>query len=82
MTTYLWGTVRDLMHAEELSLQNDTELVAQFSCRKYRLTSRGKLLLESKEEMKKRGIDSPDRADAVSLSCYESKLFSLVNLVN
>lgn len=82
MTAYLWGTVRELMLAEELSLQNDTELVAQLSCRKYRLTSRGRLALESKEEMKKRGIGSPDRADAVALSCYESKLFSLANLVN
>lgn len=82
MTTYLWGTVKDLLIAEELSLQNDNELVAQFSCRKYRLTSRGKMLLESKEEMKKRGIDSPDRADAVSLSCYERKAFNIGSLVD
>lgn len=82
MTTYLWGTVKDLLIAEELSLQNDNELVAQFSCRKYRLTSRGKVLLESKEEMKKRNIDSPDRADAVSLSCYERKTFNIGSLVN
>lgn len=82
MTTYLWGTVKDMLIAEELSLQNDNELVAQFSCRKYRLTSRGKMLLESKEEMKKRNIDSPDRADAVSLSCYERKTFNIGSLVN
>lgn len=82
MTTYLWGTVKDLLIAEELSLQNDNEMVAQFSCRKYRLTSRGKMLLESKEEMKKRGIDSPDRADAVSLSCYERKTFNIGSLVD
>jgi hypothetical protein len=82
LTSYLWGTVKDLLIAEELSLQNDNELVAQFSCRKYKLTSRGKILLESKEEMKKRGIDSPDRADAVSLSCYEKKLFNIGSLVD
>jgi hypothetical protein len=82
LTSYLWGTVKDLLIAEELSLQNDNELVAQFSCRKYRLTSRGKILLESKEEMKKRGIDSPDRADAVSLSCYEKKMFNIGSLVD
>ena len=68
MTTYLWGTVKDALMMEEVSLENDNELVAQLTCRKYRLTSRGKMLLESKEEMKKRGIDSPDRADAVALS--------------
>ena len=77
MTTYLWGTVKDALMMEEVSLENDNELVAQFTCRKYRLTSRGKMLLESKEEMKKRGIDSPDRADAVALSCYQKKTFNI-----
>lgn len=81
MTTYLWGIVKDLLVGEGIKLQNDNELVAQLSCRKYRLTSRGKMLLESKEEMKKRGISSPDRADAVALSCYEKKLFSIDNLL-
>jgi len=82
MTTYLWGTVKDRMTLEEISLENDNELVAQFSCRKYRLTSRGRMLLESKEEMKKRGIESPDRADAVALSCYEKKTFNIGSLVS
>lgn len=82
MTTYLWGTVKEKMTLEEISLENDNELVGQFSCRKYRLTSRGKMILESKEEMKKRGIPSPDRADAVSLSCYESKAFNYGSLVS
>lgn len=82
MTTYLWGTVKDRMTLEEINLENDNELVAQFSCRKYRLTSRGRMLLESKEEMKKRGIESPDRADAVALSCYEKKTFNIGSLVS
>lgn len=82
MTTYLWGTVKDLLLSERISLQNDNELVAQLSCRKYRLTSRGKIQLESKDEMKKRGITSPDRADAVALSCFEKKVFNLSSLVD
>ena len=82
MTTYLWGTVKDAMLSEEICLQNDSELVAQLSCRKYRLTSRGKMALESKDEMKERSIDSPDRADVVSLSCYEEKTFDLSGLAH
>ena len=82
MTTYLWGAVKEQLIGEELSLQNDNEMVAQFSCRKYRLTSRGKIQLESKEEMKKRNISSPDRADAVALSCFERKTFNIGSLVN
>jgi len=81
MTTYLWAQIRELMEAGQLSLQDDNETVAQLSCRKYRMTSRGKIVLESKEEMKKRGIDSPDRADALALSLYEPKLFDLSALV-
>ncbi len=81
LTAYLWGTVKEMMQAEALMLQNDNELVAQLSCRKYRLTSRGKIILESKDEMKKRGIDSPDRADAVALSCYEKKVFDINSLL-
>lgn len=81
MTTYLWGTVKDLMMMDEISLENDNEVVGQFTCRKYRLTSRGRMILESKEEMKKRGIESPDRADAVALSCYERNTFNIDNLL-
>ena len=35
---------------------------------KYKFTSTGKMQIESKEEMKKRGMASPDRADAVCLT--------------
>lgn len=82
MTTYLWGTVKEKLIGEEISLENDNDLVAQFSCRKYRLTSRGKIVLESKDEMKKRGIESPDRADAVALSCFEKKGFDISSLIS
>ena len=35
------------------------------------MTSKGKIQLESKEEMKKRGLESPDTADSLSLAFYE-----------
>lgn len=82
MTTFLWAQIRELMENGVLSLEDDDETVAQLACRKYRMTSRGKMILESKEEMKKRGIDSPDRADALALSVYEPKLFNISALVN
>lgn len=81
LTSYLWGSVRERLRMEEIILENDNELVAQLSCRKYRLTSRGKVQLESKDDMKKRGIDSPDRADALALSCYEKKVFNIDSLL-
>ncbi len=46
----------------------DEELASQLSSIKYRYTSRGQLQIESKDDMKKRGLSSPDRADAVMLA--------------
>ena len=71
LTTYMWGTLRDLLQEQKIQLPDDAELLAQLSCRKYHLTSRGKMRLESKDDMKKRSISSPDRADAVALSVYQ-----------
>lgn len=70
ITTFMWGTVRDLLEERQISLVNDNELVAQLSVRKYSINSSGKLALESKDDMKKRDIDSPDRADALALACF------------
>lgn len=82
LTSYLWGNVKEHLRKEDITLPSDDDLVAQLSCRKYRLTSKGKIQLESKEEMKKRGINSPDRADAVALSCYiGKKVFDIEGLL-
>lgn len=77
ISTYMWATIKTLMENKEISIENDEELVAQFSVRKYSITSNGKIVLESKKTMKARGIKSPDRADAVALSCYsQNKVYN------
>ena len=55
-----------------LLLPNDDELIAQLTVRKYSLP-KGRIKLESKDEMKKRGLPSPDRADALFLCIYPAK---------
>ena len=50
--------------------------------RKYTVTSGGKIQLESKKDMKKRSIDSPDRADAVALTCFARKTFDVTSLIS
>lgn len=79
----MWGNVRELMEqnfsaklrGEEpvLQLPDDDELVKQLANRKYHLTSRGKIALEKKEDMKKRGLGSPDSADSLALCLYEPR---------
>lgn len=82
LTSYMWAQVKDAMYKSELKLPNDSEMVAQFTTRKYRISSKGRIVLESKEDMKKRNIDSPDRADAVALSCFKKKGFNIAGLVS
>lgn len=48
----------------EWILPRDEELKAQMISRKAARDSKGRLTIESKEEMAKRGLPSPDRADA------------------
>ncbi len=47
-------------------LPNDPTLVAQLTSRKRTMDSKGRIKCESKDDMRKRGIKSPDRADAVT----------------
>lgn len=53
-------------------LPNDEVLIAQLSTRRYQITSSGKIKLESKKEMKRRGLESPDRAEAVIMAFWKA----------
>lgn len=65
-TAALWGAVkRDL---PLMDLPDDDDLVAQLSTRKYKIEKDGRIRLESKDDMKMRNVESPDRADALTLA--------------
>lgn len=51
---------------------SDDLLLSQLGSLKFKVDSRGRIKIESKEEMKKRGLPSPDRADAVMMSLYRN----------
>ena len=70
LTTAMWASMRDLLDNKQIVIEDDEQTVGQLSSRKYTMTSNGKLEIESKKEMKKRGLDSPDRADALSLPAH------------
>jgi phage terminase large subunit len=46
----------------------DEEMQAQLACIRYRHTASGRVEIESKEDAKKRGQQSPDRAEALVLA--------------
>lgn len=56
----------------KVQLMYDEELFAQLYSRRYIFTSRGRMKLESKADHKKRGLDSPDKADATVMALYLS----------
>lgn len=51
-----------------ISIPNDPELIAQLSQPLRRFSTTGRILIESKEDMKARQVDSPDRADALAFA--------------
>lgn len=69
-----WWGFRESMAAGLIDLDpEDTVLAAQLQSRKWRLdASQRRIYIETKDEMKKRGQKSPDRADAAVLSWYDS----------
>lgn len=74
--TKAWAQIRDNLNF--LSLPNDDDLIGQLTTRKAKIQPTGRTVLETKDEMKRRGLMSPDKADAVSLSfcgfCMEPTL--------
>ncbi|WYU80647.1 DEAD/DEAH box helicase family protein [Paenibacillus sp. FSL H8-0317] len=74
----MWGHIKALLEENMsnymlgvlgvLELPDDEKLVTQLTSRKWRMGSNGRIYLEKKEDMKKRGLQSPDRADAFVLA--------------
>ncbi len=52
-----------------LRIPDDEKLAAQMMAIRYRIFSDGLLLIESKQELKRRGQTSPDRLDALIICC-------------
>lgn len=60
----LWFKGREWLEAKDCKLAEDEQLIAELTTAKYSILSNGKIKVEGKEEMKKRGVSSPNRADA------------------
>ena len=66
-----YWTLRELFQDGAVDLDpEDEELAAQLGSIKWKIDSAGRIQIESKEDMKKRGLPSPDRADAVMMAYF------------
>ena len=64
----LWITIKDWLAQRACRIPRDDELRQELIGPTYTFTSNGKIKVEGKSEMKKRGLRSPDKADALGLT--------------
>lgn len=63
----VWCLLRDALK-EGVSIPNDEDLKADLTINEYRFQKNGSLILTSKDELKRRGIKSPDCGDALAMT--------------
>lgn len=68
MRDELWWLMREWFESRAVTMPKDDALISELVGPKYKLESSGKIKIESKDDMKKRGIKSPNKADALGLT--------------
>lgn len=64
----LWFNMRDWLMRRDCRLPQDEALYAELIAPQFDFNSAGKIRLESKDRMRRRGVKSPDRGDALALT--------------
>lgn len=65
LRAFVWREMREWL--KTASIPNDQELKSQLTALRYSFRA-GELLMEAKEDAKKRGVKSPDQADSLALT--------------
>ena len=64
--------LKELFASGEIAIPNDHQLMGELAALRYSFDSQGRVLMESKDAMRQRGLPSPDKADALMLAFLES----------
>jgi hypothetical protein len=64
----LWFRAKEWLEARDCKMPEDETLIHELSSVRYGITSNGKFKCEGKDQMKRRGLKSPDLADAFVLT--------------
>ena len=67
---------------DNVSLPNDPDLMMELTTRKWKLDNKGRRAVESKDDYKKRGYKSPDKADGLILCFYNPAVLSYEDLIS
>ena len=69
----LWY-LREMFRSDEIEIPPNDDLIAQASAIKYKINARnGKIEIETKDDMRKRGISSPDELDSLAIAVYGAR---------
>lgn len=68
MRDELWFLAREWFESRAVSMPMDDGLISELVAPSYKIESSGKLKVESKDDLKKRGVKSPNKADAFCLT--------------
>ena len=67
----LWWRLRDWLETRRCRLPKDDQLRDDLCAPRFSFTSDGKMVVESKDSMRRRGLPSCDHADALALTLAE-----------
>lgn len=65
----MWGNLKK--NINEISLVEDRNLMNELTTRKYKIDNKGRFMIESKDDYKKRGYKSPNIADSTIIAFHE-----------
>lgn len=77
LRTELWFKTKAWLEDRSCKLPNDDALLADLTGIRYSFTSSGKMAAESKDQMRRRGLKSPDLADAICLTMASDAAMAL-----
>ena len=63
--------LRELFAAGRITIPPDNQLMGELAALRYSYDSQGRILVESKDSIRQRGLPSPDKADALMLAFLE-----------
>jgi hypothetical protein len=70
----IFWNLRELFRSDEIIIPQNESLMAQLSAIKYKINPRnGRIEIENKDEMKKRGMVSPDEADSLAIAVWGAR---------
>jgi hypothetical protein len=73
----MYWHLRELFRSGEIAIPDDERLISQLSSIKYKIEDTGKrrIIVETKDQMKKRGQKSPDDSDSLALCMWGIRRF-------